>query len=149
MSDVPAAEVQEEDQSPVRFLAVKGAPPLGAVFGGIGLLAAVVVGLLGLDRIPVTFCAIKSMSGIPCATCGSTRAFARLFDLDLAGALAMNPFTTIVALGIAAWAIADAALLPRGKALRVSFSPTVGRWVRILAFTAFVVNWIYLLAVGR
>ena len=116
---------------------------------GSASLAAVVVGLLGLDRIPVTFCAIKSMSGIPCATCGSTRAFARLFDLDLAGALAMNPFTTIVALLIAVWALADLVLLPRRKALRVGFSPPVGRWVRILAFGAFIANWIYLLAVGR
>jgi hypothetical protein len=129
--------------------AVPRAAPLGAIFGGIGLVAAAVVGLLGLDRVPLTFCVFKGLSGLPCPTCGSTRAVARLFDLDLAGALAMNPFTTVVALVIAAWAVVDLLLLPRGRALRVGLSRSVGRALRVAAFVAFVANWVYLLAAGR
>ena len=129
--------------------AVSGAPPLGAIFGGIGLLAAVVVGSLRLDRVPLTFCVVKGLSGLPCPTCGSTRAFGRLFELDIAGALAMNPFTTLVAVVIAGWAVADVLLLPRRRALRVALSPSLGRALRVASFAAFFANWVYLLAVGR
>jgi hypothetical protein len=129
--------------------AVSGAPPLGLIFGAIGLLAAVAVGLLHVDRVPLTFCVVKGLSGLPCPTCGSTRAFGRLFELDIAGALAMNPFTTLVVVLIAGWAVADLVLLPRRRALRVAFSPSLGRALRIGAFVAFFANWLYLLAVGR
>ena len=90
----------------VRVSAVSGAPPLGLIFGAIGLLAAVAVGLLHVDRVPLTFCVVKGLSGLPCPTCGSTRAFGQLFELDIAGALAMNPFTTLVVVLIAGWAVA-------------------------------------------
>jgi hypothetical protein len=133
----------------VQVSAVAGAPPLGAIFGGIGVVAAAAVGLLGLDRLPLTFCVFKGMSGLPCPTCGSTRVVARLFDLDLAGALAMNPFTTLVAVVIGAWAIADLVLLSRRRSLRVGLSPLGVRWLRGVALVAFLANWVYLVVVGR
>ena len=133
----------------VRVSAVAGAPPLGAIFGGIGVVVAAGVGLLGLDRLALTFCVFKGLTGLPCPTCGSTRAVARLFGLDPAGALAMNPFTTVVAVVIAAWAVADLLLIPRGRALRVGVSPLVGRLLRITAFVLFFANWIYLMLAGR
>jgi hypothetical protein len=89
------------------------------------------------------------LSGLPCPTCGSTRVAARLFHLDLAGAVALNPFTTLVAVVIAAWAIADLVLLPRRRSLRVGLSPLGVRWLRGLALAAFLANWVYLIAVGR
>jgi hypothetical protein len=133
----------------VRVSAPAGSAPLGAIFGGIGLVAAAVIALLGLDRVPVAFCVFKGLTGLPCPTCGSTRAAARLFGLDPAGALAMNPFTTLVAVVIAAWAVADLLLIPRGRALRVGVSPSLGRALRIAAFVAFFANWMYLLLAGR
>lgn len=133
----------------VRVAAVAGAPPLGAIFGGIGVVAAGAIGLLGLDRIPFAFCVFKGLTGWPCPTCGSTRAVGQLFGLDLAGALAMNPLTTVVAVVIAAWALADLVLLPRRRSLRVGLSPTAARWFRLAALVVFLANWIYLLAAGR
>ena len=147
MSEVPSATTGEEGA--VRVFTPASAPPLGAIFAGIGVVAAAVVGLLGLDRLPLTFCVFKGLTGWPCPTCGSTRALARLFHLDPAGALAMNPFTTLVAVVIAAWAVVDLLLLPRRRALRVEVSPRAAKWVRIAAFTAFLANWVYLLVAGR
>jgi hypothetical protein len=150
VSEVPPEVAVGEGREPaLQVAAVPRAAPLGAIFGGIGLAAAAVVGFLGLDRVPLTFCVFKGLSGLPCPTCGSTRAVARLFDLDPAGALAMNPFTTVVAVVIAAWAAVDLLLLPRGQALRVGLSRSVGNAFRIVAFIAFVANWVYLLAAGR
>jgi hypothetical protein len=140
------------EDSPARpFLRLvrSGAPPLGAIFGGIGLLAVAAVGLLRLDRIPLTLCVFKGLTGLPCPTCGSTRALGRLFALDFAGALAMNPFTTLVAVLVAGWAVADLALLPRGRALGLEVPKPLGFALRVGTLLLFLANWVYLIAAGR
>jgi hypothetical protein len=133
----------------IRLVARSSAPPLGAIFGGIGLLAAAAVGLLRLDRIPLTLCVFKGLTGLPCPTCGSTRALGRLFALDFAGALAMNPFTTLVAVLVASWAVADLALLPRRRALDLEVPKPLGFALRVAALVLFLANWVYLIAAGR
>jgi Protein of unknown function (DUF2752) len=144
----PEVVTAESRGGPVRLRAVPG-PPLGAIFGGIGVAAAGTVWVLGLDHLPLTFCVFKGLTGLPCPTCGSTRALARLFGLDLAGAIAMNPFVTLVAVVMAAWALVDLALLPRHRSLKLEVSPRLGQWLRVAAFVAFFLNWVYLLVVGR
>jgi len=126
-----------------------GAPPLGAIFAGIGLLAGGAVWALRLDRLPLSLCVFKALTGLPCPTCGSTRALGRLFALDFAGALAMNPFTTLLALLLAAWALADLALLPGRRALDLDVSPRLGFALRAGALALFLANWVYLVAAGR
>ena len=84
----------------MRLIARAGATPLGAIFLACGLVVAAAVGLLHLDRLPVTFCAFKAVTGVPCMGCGTTRAFARLFNLDLPGAVSMNPLSAAVALAL-------------------------------------------------
>ena len=133
----------------IRLVARASAPPLGAIFGGIGLLAAAAVWLLRLDRIPLTLCVFKGLTGLPCPTCGSTRALGRLFALDFAGALAMNPFTTLVAVLVAGWAVADLALLPRRRALDLDVPKRLGFALRVGALVLFLANWVYLIAAGR
>ncbi len=135
--------------APVRLRARPGAAPLGAIFGGIGLLGGIAVSLLHLDRLPFALCVFKNLSGLPCPTCGSTRAMGRLFSLDLAGALAMNPLTTLGAGVVAAWALADLALLPRGCALGIDVQPRLASRLRVAALLIFLLNWVYLLTAGR
>ena len=132
----------------LRLLAAPG-PPLGAIFGGIGLAAAAAVRLLRLDRLPLTLCLFKGLTGMPCPTCGSTRALGRLSGLDFAGALAQNPFTTLVAVLVGAWAVADLALLRRGQSLRVEVREPLGFGLRVATFLLFLANWVYLVASGR
>jgi hypothetical protein len=134
---------------PVRLVARPNAPPLGAIFGGIGLFAGAAVWLLRLDRIPLTLCVFKGLTGLPCPTCGSTRALGRLVALDFAGALAMNPFTTVVAVVLAAWGVADLALLSSRHAVGLEVSPRLGFALRVLALVLFLANWVYLVAAGR
>jgi hypothetical protein len=133
----------------IRLSARASGPPLGAIFGTIGLLAAAAVRLLHLDRIPFPLCLFKAFTGLPCPTCGTTRALARLFGLDFAGALRMNPFMTLLAVVVAAWALADLALLPRRQALEVAVSPRVAFALRVGALVFFLANWVYLVAAGR
>jgi hypothetical protein len=124
-------------------------PPLGLIFGAIGALGAVVVGLLHLDRMKLPLCYVKALTGLPCPTCGSTRAAGRLFDLDLPGAFAMNPLATLAALAIAAWALGDLVLLPRRRVLGIEVAPRAAAALRIGIVVAAVLNWAYLLAAGR
>jgi Protein of unknown function (DUF2752) len=129
----------------VRLVVRPGAPPLGAVFGGIGLLAGAAIVFLHLDRLPFSVCVFHGLTGLPCPSCGSTRALGRLFHLDFAGALALNPFTTLVALLIAAWAVADVVLLRRKSALRLEVEPRLAFRLRLGALFLFLANWVYLL----
>ncbi|HEY6554573.1 MAG TPA: DUF2752 domain-containing protein [Vicinamibacteria bacterium] len=133
----------------LRFKAPAGRLPLGAVFGTIAGLGALAVGLLGLDRLPFAVCVFKGLTGLPCPTCGSTRALGRLVSLDLLGALAMNPLATMSIVLLFVWALADFGLLARGRALEVEMGRPLGRIVRVLAVTLVVVNWAYLLGSGR
>jgi hypothetical protein len=143
----PAANGGAESP-PLRLRAREG-PPLGLIFGSIGALGVVVVGLLHLDRLKLPLCYVKALTGLPCPTCGSTRAAGRLFELDLAGAFAMNPLATLAACAIVAWAASDVVMLPRRRALGIEVAPRTATALRIGVVAAVLLNWAYLLAAGR
>ncbi len=133
----------------LRFSARAGRPPLGAIFGAIGVVVGLAVTVLHLDRLPLVICAFKGITGLPCPTCGSTRALGRLLAFDLAGALTMNPLATLGAALVAVWALVDLALLPRRRALSLEVHPRLAWGLRALALALFLANWVYLLAAGR
>lgn len=134
---------------PARLRAVPGSAPLGAIFGAIAAAAVAAVGLLHLDQLELPVCIFKAVTGWPCLTCGATRAFARLYALDPLGAFAMNPLAVAGGLALVPWALADVALMPRGRALALELTPSAARWARVLAVSAAVANWLYLAAAGR
>jgi len=129
--------------------AVPGGLPLGAILAGIAALAAAAVALLHLDALPFTVCVFKFATGWPCATCGSTRALARLFHADLAGAWGMNPLAATGMMALLPWGAADLALLARGRALRLELGPAAARAARVAVVAAVAANWAYLVAAGR
>lgn len=146
-----ASAIPSAGTSPARttLRARPGAAPLGAILGACALVAITMVALLHLDRLPFTLCVFKAATGLPCMTCGTTRALARLARLDLAGALAMNPLATLGTLTLAPWAAADLLLLPRGRALSLELSPAAARMARIAAVASVLANWAWLIAAGR
>jgi hypothetical protein len=61
----------------------------GLRIASAGLLAAAVVkAQLGLPGIP---CLLRSVTGIPCPLCGSTRSVEAVAEIDVARALFLNP----------------------------------------------------------
>jgi hypothetical protein len=135
--------------SAVRIEAVPGTLPLGALFGGLTALACAGIGLLGLDHLGLTPCIFRLTTGLPCPSCGSTRAFGRLFHLDLAGAFAMNPLAAAAALGLLLWGVADLVLLPGRRALRASLAPALHPPARALVVALLLANWGFLLLARR
>jgi uncharacterized protein DUF2752 len=133
----------------VRLVARPGATPLGAIFLACGIVMAAGIGLLHLDRLPIALCAFKAVTGLPCLSCGTTRAFARLFTLDVPGAMAMNPLAAAVALALVPWGSADLVLLARDRALALEISPGFAPAVRIAAAALVAANWAYLIVAGR
>jgi hypothetical protein len=122
---------------------------MGAILAACALVAIGTIAVLHLDRLPFSLCVFKAVTGLPCMTCGTTRALARLARLDLAGALSMNPLVTLATLTLLPWAAADLALLPRGRVLSLELSPAAARVARIAAVAAVLANWAWLVAAGR
>lgn len=126
-----------------------GGVPVGAILAACALAATAAVGLLHLDRLPFSLCVFKAVTGLPCLTCGTTRALGRLAHLDLAGALRMNPLVIAGMLALVPWAAADLVLLPTGRALSLELSPSGARLARVAVVAALLVNWAWLVATGR
>src|SRR5262245_12352256 len=76
-----------------------------------------VVALLHLDRLPVRVCMFKTITGIPCMTCGSTRALGRLAVLDFMGGLRINPLATVTLVALFVVGLANLVLFPSGRTL--------------------------------
>jgi hypothetical protein len=91
---------------------------------------------------PVPMCLFKWITGLPCPTCGLTRAGLHLLSADLAGAFMYNP------LCFAAILAAVGALLSRiisGRQLRISASPKEKKIIVTLLITALSLNWLFVI----
>jgi hypothetical protein len=110
--------------------------------------AGIVVHLLHLDRLPVVLCFFKTATGIPCMTCGSTRALGRLAHLDVLGALRVNPLATIALSTVMVLGLVELVLWMQGRTLSISLSSRQIRWSWVLAGLLLVVNWVYLIRAG-
>jgi hypothetical protein len=134
---------------PVRFAARPGLH-VGVVLVILGVLASVAVLLLHVHQLPFTVCLFKRMTGLPCVTCGGTRALARLVAFDLSGAFAMNPLVTLGLLSVLPWAAADLWLWWRRRgALSVEIVPAARDFLMWAALGAGLANWAWLLWSGR
>jgi hypothetical protein len=131
------------------FRTAAGRTPLAALLGLAALGVATIVRLLHLDALGFPVCFFKATTGLPCLTCGGTRALVHLARLDVLGALAMNPLVAVSLLALVPWAIADAVLALRGRSLVLEIGPAVRQALMWSAFPLLIANWAYLIAVGR
>lgn len=129
--------------------AATGTVPLAAVFAGAAAALAFVGSTLHLDGLGVPMCVFKATTGVPCLTCGGTRALVALGRLDLPGAFALNPLVALLLVTLIPWGIADAVLALRGRALVLEVGPRVRRALLWAAVPLLLANWGYLIAVGR
>jgi hypothetical protein len=133
----------------VRLRVRRGGVPVGGILALLLAAAGSATSLLHLEHLGFKLCLFKLVTGWPCFTCGTTRALARLVELDLAGALTMNPLAALAALALAPWGALDLALFTRGRSLSFDVTPRGGDMLRLLAAVLLVANWAYLVAAGR
>lgn len=115
----------------------------GSVLGAAALIAA---GWLR-SGIPTPLCPLHAITGIPCPTCGATRAASSMLHGNLPAALLLNPLMTITLCGAALYLL-YAAVVVIGRLPRIrieSLSSTEARAIRVLAIILIAANWIYLI----
>ncbi|MGZ5003198.1 MAG: DUF2752 domain-containing protein [Chthoniobacterales bacterium] len=95
---------------------------------------------------PIPQCTFHALFGIPCLTCGSTRAALAFLHGDLSGAWRFNPLATVSFFAIALYdAYALLVLVRQTARLRIIWSPAA-RWrFTALVSSAVLLNWVYLL----
>jgi hypothetical protein len=121
-----------------------------AIVGLVGLAALVVLPLGALAPLGMP-CRFRSLTGIPCPTCGGTRALLALAGLDVARAFVLNPLVTAGVLGVlttaplaaAAWAFG----WPRPRVGLRSARARLGAVA--VGVVLFLLHWGYLVAAGR
>jgi hypothetical protein len=120
--------------------------PLGAIFGGVLLLAgagAAVWLRLGLPR-PI--CHFHTLTGVPCPTCGSTRLVEALLRGELLAAFGWNPLVFVGLSLVALWAVASVLVRVTGlPSWRLRLTPRETLFVRLLAIVVILAGWGYVI----
>jgi hypothetical protein len=111
-------------------------------------VASAALGLIWLAlQLPVPRCTFRTITGVPCVTCGATRAAIALAEGELSAAFWLNP---LVFVGMAAVALFDlyalVVLVTRAPRLRVALPARRARPILVaISCGALLLNWIYLL----
>jgi hypothetical protein len=117
----------------------------------IWLMVTVFAAAAGLSwlwlHLPVPQCNFRALFGIPCFTCGSTRAVLALAHGDFSGAWHFNPLATVALCAITVFDVYAAAVLLSGAPrVRLSFGSARQRRIALsLLLSAGLLNWVYLL----
>jgi hypothetical protein len=120
-------------------------------------LAVAVTGLTALAltsthvlEIQLPLCPFKTITGLPCPTCGVTRAVMAMTRLDFAAAVAFNPLAVAAAIAGGLYLVyAAIVLLARLPRFRPRLAPRDLTAARVVVLVVLSVNWIYLVLAGR
>jgi hypothetical protein len=118
-------------------------PALVVVAAWLGLVVTFNT-LNGITRSGATACALKTVTGVPCPTCGGTRAATHLAHGDVLAATAANPLVSLGLMAALVWVLLRVAT---GRSLVLApSSPHQRRWLWAAGSAAFIANWAYVLA---
>lgn len=105
---------------------------------------------LAAPELQVPRCGFKVLTGLPCPTCGSTRACLALVRGDLAAAFASNPLFVLAGAGALVYLLYAASVLAgRLPRCRPLVTPADVFAARVASMALVGVNWAYLIVSGR
>ena len=121
---------------------------------GVFWLPLSAVALLGMLLLPARFaptCSLHNWTGIACPTCGAYRSARLLMQGRWGEAFVMQPFVVTATVLLALFSLYSLVVvpgrLPRLRLDGLSGRQRIGLWLAVLV--AFVLNWIYLIVMGR
>lgn len=121
------------------------------VWSAVALVSGVAfVAWARMPDAPALPCVFHLVTGLPCVTCGSTRALLALLAGHLWDALRWNPLACTGAFGAAIYVIyAATAVIARLPRITVHLGARDWRALRIATVAALACNWTFLLLDGR
>ena len=125
-----------------------GKAPLGALVMAFLFVLPLGAWLVQTGWVRFGTCGMKAAFGIPCLTCGSTRATLHLFHGNLAEAVAFQPLMMTIYTGILVWGIVSLGGFIAGKSVRIKLNRWENNAAKIFLIGAPLLNWAYLIAAG-
>lgn len=92
-------------------------------------------------------CPFRSLTGIPCPTCGTTHALLALLALHPLRAFAFNPLVSVATLSFAGGGILAGLLALVNRPLPIP-GDRMGKALRVVVVAALLLNWAYVIWTG-
>jgi hypothetical protein len=89
-------------------------------------------------------CIFRTLTGLPCPTCGTTRAAVAFLHGDLVSAFVSNPLATLIGILFIAGAPIAALWVVSGRPA-IELPQTRSQWLRWILVGVIAVNWLYLI----
>jgi len=115
----------------------------------LGTLATLLAGLAAIRILPVPPCVFHQLTGIPCLSCGATRAATAFFEGDFLAMLHHNPLIVVSAVGLVFFSLLKLSEFIFGWSLRVGVSTMVATVIRVGAVIIIAANWMFLILSQR
>jgi len=104
----------------------------------------------GHEELPTVICPFRAITGIPCLSCGGTRALLALAHGDVRAAFVWNPLVAAGTVAALVWLLYAAfVIILRAPRLRLRLEARDRLALRVAAGLAIAGNWIFLIAQGR
>ncbi len=97
---------------------------------------------------PPMKCEFKEITGYPCPTCGSTRLFISIYNLNIVQALKYNPFVFVSGTLLYLWSLTGFIPIFFKKKLSFKITDKEKKITIISIAILFLINWIYLISNG-
>jgi hypothetical protein len=115
------------------------------IYGLIVSLALVSARVLPLQDI-LPACLFRAATGIPCPSCGTTRALLHLAHGDIAGSLFLNPlFSLAMIVALVLFLARSARILFSRFWITLTLTRAEGTFLRVVLAGLFLANWAYLI----
>jgi hypothetical protein len=92
-------------------------------------------------------CFFHQVTGLPCPTCGGTRATLALLSGDVPGALHANPLAAVALVVLVGGGLVAGAIAVVGRGLREP--ERIPGWARAAVVLVLAANWLWLIVDGR
>lgn len=119
------------------------------IWGSLGLMVLLTARFMPTKLMSLYACPFRTLTGIPCFSCGMTRTFRFMARLEPGKALRLNPLGTALFVFVAVFVLyAAVVLLFRLPRVRFTIKHAWMKWALRLGIPAVVIaNWIYVMAV--